>query len=242
MKKFLYSAMILSLAFAISCDKDPNNTETTTNGESVVINGVSWATRNLKAHGEFVENTQDYGAFFQWGRKGDGHEQRISPIASGPITVFDANGQPTGTNTGRFITNGIPPWDWRTPQQNTLWNSGTESNPIKTVNDPCTQGWRMPTETELTSLGNAPSTWTTNWNGTGVAGRIFGTTPNTLFLPAAGYRSGSDGGLNLVGTNGYYWSSTVYRTSARGLNFFSGNVGVYDYALACGRSVRCVLE
>ena len=69
----------------------------------IVINGVKWATRNLVSHGKFVEKPEDYGALFQWGRKGNGHEQRTSPnyptndnsqevgVVSG--SGLDANGQ-----------------------------------------------------------------------------------------------------------------------------------------------------
>lgn len=45
-----------------------------------------------------------------------------------------------------------------------------------------------------------------------------------VFLPAAGYREGT--WVDLVGSNGYYWSSTAVSTSyARGVRFDSGYVG-----------------
>ncbi|MDR0232687.1 MAG: Ig-like domain-containing protein, partial [Dysgonamonadaceae bacterium] len=53
-------------------------TQTEPEGAGIVINGVKWATHNLASHGKFVEKPEDYGALFQWGRKGDGHEQRTS--------------------------------------------------------------------------------------------------------------------------------------------------------------------
>ena len=37
-------------------------------------------------------------------------------------------------------------------QDDKLWNSGTESEPIKTENDPCPDGWRVPTSVELETL------------------------------------------------------------------------------------------
>jgi len=36
--------------------------------ESVVINGVRWATRNVGARGTFVQNPEDYGDYYQWNR------------------------------------------------------------------------------------------------------------------------------------------------------------------------------
>ena len=83
--------------------------------QGIVINGIKWATRNLAAHGKFVENPEDYGALFQWGRKGDGHEQRTSPnyptndnsTENGVVggSGLDANGQIVGTHAayGKFI-------------------------------------------------------------------------------------------------------------------------------------------
>jgi len=83
--------------------------------QGIVINGIKWAPCNLASHGKFVENPEDYGALFQWGRKGDGHEQRTSPnyptndnsaengVVSG--SGLDANGQIVGTHAayGKFI-------------------------------------------------------------------------------------------------------------------------------------------
>lgn len=46
-----------------------------------------------------------------------------------------------------------------------LWNSGTESDPIKTEYDPCPSGWRVPTYDELYALCSNKSVWTTNVDG-----------------------------------------------------------------------------
>ena len=226
--------------------------------QCVMINGVCWATHNLAAHGVFVDNPEDFGALFQWGRRGDGHEQRNStryPTDNGERengTVsgaenFDANGQIVSSHAafGKFIKGNSGNLNWRDPHLNTLWNSGTESNPIKTANDPCPPGWRMPTNTELNTLASLPSSqrvWTTNWNRTGVAGRVFGTAPNRLFLPAAGFRDHDDGVVFDEGSSGYYWSSTGYQSRAFFLFLLSSNVRSETLARANGHSVRCVSE
>lgn len=68
-------------------------------------------------------------------------------------------------------------------------------------------GARMPTLEEWQELNNnCTSVWTTQY---GVNGRLFiGSNGNTLFLPAAGWWSGND--LVFVGTDGEYWSSSLY--------------------------------
>ena len=79
----------------------------------------------------------------------------------------------------------------------------------------------MPTQSELTSLSNAPSTGTTDWNGTGVSGRIFGIAPNQIFLPAGkGWCDGLHGRHHPRGSYSSYWSSTlfdgyIYTTTSR---------------------------
>ena len=84
--------------------------------------------------------------------------------------------------------------------------------------------WRMPTQPEFQELyDNCYSEWTDE---DGVAGRRFTSriNGNSIFFPAAGYRYGT--GLSRRGTNGYYWSSSLY-SQAYGydLGFSSGGVG-----------------
>ena len=224
--------------------------------QCVWIGGVCWATHNLKAHGEFVDNPEDYGALFQWGRRGDGHEQHNSArypndndayengVVSGAEN-FDANCQIVSSHDafGKFIKGTGGDWDWRSPQQDNLWNSGTQASPVKTVNDPCPTGWRIPTYDELFVLAYLPSSqrvWTTNWNGTGINGYVFGTAPDTIFLPAAGYRYSNNGVVLLEGTVGHYWNSTALGTRAPALYFNGSNVNMIALDRADGLSVRCV--
>ncbi|MCL2028039.1 MAG: hypothetical protein FWG79_06065, partial [Bacteroidales bacterium] len=152
-----------------------------------------------------------------------------------PIRVFDANGQSTGDTIGRFI---IGSGDWRSARHDSLWRL---ADGTKTVNDPCPQGWRIPTADELSALRLAGSTWTTNWNGTGVRGRVFGTAPNTLFLPAASVRE-SNGVVAYEVASGHYWTTRedVNRYYAWRLIFGSGNVYLSVTYRAWGHSVRCV--
>ena len=105
--------------------------------------------------------------------------------------------------------------------------------------------WRMPTSDEMKELVNK-CTWTwTRQNG--VKGYLVkGTSGNSIFLPAGGYRSGSS--LLTVDSHGYYWSSTIYGSdadSAYGLYFLiTSNSFMYvgSYSRYKGRSVRPVTD
>ena len=106
--------------------------------------------------------------------------------------------------------------------------------------------WRMPTEAEWKELTER-CVWTwTSLNG--VNGMLVtATNGNSIFLPAAGNRSGSGSHLNNAGSVGRYWSSSLgtdYPDYARYVDFDSDDVGrVWVYCLRYyGLSVRPVSE
>ena len=106
--------------------------------------------------------------------------------------------------------------------------------------------WRMPTDAEWTELReNCEWTWTSDYNGTGVAGRIVTSNinGNSIFLPAAGY-CGNDG-LDNAGNYGNYWSSSLNMddtNDALHVLFYSDGVYRNEYGYrCCGQSVRPVL-
>lgn len=102
--------------------------------------------------------------------------------------------------------------------------------------------WRMPTDAELKELkDNCTWTWTTL---NGVYGNkvTSKTNGNSIFLPAAGFRSNYT--LYVAGTAGYYWSSSLnntYSSKACRLFFDSGNVNSSNGSRIDGCSVRPVL-
>ncbi len=104
-------------------------------------------------------------------------------------------------------------------------------------------GWRTPTCKEWTELlQNTTSAWTTR---NGVNGRLFtASNGNSLFLPAAGIRSGGE--IYHAGSLGCYWSSSLnsdFPNNAWYLGFNSGYAYVDDVSnLFYGYSVRPVLE
>ena len=107
--------------------------------------------------------------------------------------------------------------------------------------------WRMPTHNEFNEilrLSNTTVTWTTNYNGTGVAGRVITskTNGNSIFLPAAGVCNNSH--IFNVGSEGNYWSSKYnpngygYHMSFDSENFTTDYAGVRNV----GSSLRGVCE
>ena len=84
-------------------------------------------------------------------------------------------------------------------------NSIPEGTKWYAENDPCPEGWRVPTIKEWHSLQDAGSKWITQNN---IRGRLFGVAPNQIFLPIVGWRQGLNS--NLHNTEGVYWSSTQH--------------------------------
>ena len=184
--------------------------------------GLKWATMNVGA-----TKPEEYGEYFAWG------ETEPKTDYSWSTYKFELG---TGKNgpLSKYVTNS---------------SYGTVDN--KTVLDPEDDAanvnwggsWRMPTAEECDELINKCTwTWTTQ---NGVKGRLV-TGPNgkSIFLPAAGDRSGSS--LNGAGSYGSFWSSSLYTDDPSGawyVYFNSGNVGRGStYTRFFGQSVRPVSE
>ena len=101
----------------------------------------------------------------------------------------------------------------------------------------------MPSQEQFEELINSSYT-TTEWTTqNGVNGRLITSKSNgnSIFLPAAGYRSGSS--LFNAGSIGRYWSRSLCERDPDGawiLNFFSSNIDTSYSARYYGRSVRPV--
>ena len=118
-------------------------------------------------------------------------------------------------------------------------NSIPEGTKWYAQNDPCPNGWRVPTREEIQSLYDAGfSEWT--WSN-GVNGRFFGTYPNQIFLPVSGWRFGEGGALFDVYAHSSYWGSTQdSNESAVALWFSHSSVYVINDWRQNGLFVRCV--
>ena len=182
--------------------------------------GVIWMDRNLGATQVATSSTDadSYGDLYQWGRAADGHQSRTSGTTA-TLSTTDTPGH------GDFIINGSSPYDWRSPQNDNLWQG------LSGTNNPCPSGYRLPTEAEWEAER-------TSWGSNNAAGAF----ASPLKLPVAGYRSSSSGSLINVGSYGYYWSSTVVGTRSRYLYFGSSDANMYSNHRAYGNSVRCLKD
>ena len=181
--------------------------------------GATWMDRNLGASRVATSQTDSYsyGDLYQWGRFTDGHQSRTSSTVN---TNSDIDNPPHGD----WITEPSNPYDWRTPQNDNLWQG------VNGINNPCPIGYRLPTETEWITEFQA-------WSSQDADGGF----NSPLKLSLGGERSSNDGDLINVGNTGYYWTSTVNNGSwANRLNVsFVANINKYG-ARGGGASVRCI--
>ncbi len=198
----------------------------TYNGASVTYGTVSsaggkcWLDRNLGATQVAISSTDaaSYGDLFQWGRGADGHQIRTSTTTTS-LSTTDAPG-----NTSFIkVSTSNPPNDWRSPQNDNLWQG------VNGVNNPCPYGFRLPTNAEL-------NTERTSWSSNNAAGAF----ASSLKLPMTIGRNSNDGGLFGGQSYGYYWSSTVSGTSVQKLFINGSSANIDNNFRADGMSVRCI--
>ena len=185
------------------------------NGHEWVDLGLSvkWATCNVGA-----SSPSDYGGYYAWGET----QPKSNYEWSNCFDCLDNEGKSWGTYKMGGQTQITPSSGHDTAHEN--WG-GT---------------WRMPTDAELNELCNKCKwAWTSRDGHNGYV--VTGSNGNSIFLPAAGWRYGTDS-YN-VGEYGYYWSSSLYSSDNARCLYFNSSYHCTDFSdRGYGRRVRPVTE
>ena len=197
---------------------------------------------NLGANTAAVPTTPSWeliGNYYQWGRN---------------PTCFGIDGTDAPNPCSSPVYGAAGPWGSTTANDNagliTGWNTVLAANgswaAIKTANDPCPSGWRVPTITEWTGVTN------TSLNARIFVGTFTGSATNyssgirigtSLFLPTPGYRHNGNGALTSRGSDGYYWSSTESgSTNAQFMRLISAGTQISAESRAYAFALRCIEE
>ena len=177
--------------------------------------GTKWATCNVGA-----TKPEEYGDDFAWGE-------------TEPKTTYDWSTYKWCNGSESTLTKYC---DWASYGKDSFTDDKTVLEPEDDAAAVNWGGaWRMPTNAECQELiDNCTWTWTSNYNGTGVAGQIVTskTNGNHIFLPSGGYV-------------GVYWSSSLLATYPnRAWLVYCDTDDVFMDACVCrcyGLSVRPVL-
>jgi uncharacterized protein (TIGR02145 family) len=180
--------------------------------------GKTWMDRNLGAKRAATSSTDTlaYGDLYQWGRGADGHQCRNSATT----TTLSATDQP---GHGNFIFSPTSPNDWRSSQNNNLWQG------VNGINNPCPTGFRLPNYVELDA---ERTSWTQN--------NSIGAFESPLKLSMAGFRDYINGSIGNLGSNGNYWSNNLNGTNSRNLHVNTFDANIYNSTRSYGFSVRCI--
>lgn len=236
----------------------------TTDGSVIV-----WAPVNCG-----YDNEHKVGLLYQWGRKyGQGYEDKIEgdnvefidkrpTLAEGAAEAYSINFYKGDDSNG-----GYGDWLAQNERSPELWNGGNEESPVKTIYDPCPEGWRVPTNNELVTLwvgeltpSSSTTTKTAPSDQVGEKDGIKGfwakgkVGVNKVFFPVyyvLNWNSTSTNGYAGGGNSSAYWSSTAGNSN----NAFSEALDIVfsirtgDLMLvanekqrAFGYSVRCVKD
>jgi uncharacterized protein (TIGR02145 family) len=154
-------------------------------------------------------------------------------------------GKSTPVATATTPSGSIPGWSG-TPAGNGAWGE------TKTANDPCPDGFKVPTNTQLAGVWSLNThtrtgTWLENFYNWNTAIHFGTETVKTLTLPAQGYRNNSAGNLGARALTGVYWASTTNGSGGNPyhLYFYVGDGGagvLVATTRLLGFSVRCVSE
>ncbi|MBQ0127714.1 MAG: Ig-like domain-containing protein [Bacteroidales bacterium] len=187
---------------------------------------VKWASYNVGA-----TKPEDAGHYFAWGETSGKENYGWAKEGDYKWGVYDSSASPKFGMT----------------KYTAYVEGGDGLKTLQPGDDPATANWgtkwRTPTLDEINELlDNTKCEWT--WDATKKGCTVKGlNTGNSIFLPAAGYRYGSD--LDYAGRSGSYWSSSVHEFSPYRAYFFSFGSDYHGWGRDIryfGDSVRAVTE
>lgn len=226
-KMFPVFALGALMMFVVSCEKETEienkEEQGTENADTFLVEAVDlglsvkWACCNVGS-----DVPEGYGGYYAWGE------------------TEEKSNYTWATHKYRYDKDGDGNWDSGDGYQNIGSNISGTSYDVAHVK--WGGSWRMPTLDEIKELCNKCSWEWTSVNG--VSGRkVTGPNGNSIFLPAAGYRFGSE--VLIRGSYGYYWSGSLYENYsdyAYHLNFYSDNLDWYFSLRYYGHTVRPVTD
>lgn len=193
--------------------------------ELISSSGRTWLDRNLGA--EKVASSHDdykaYGSLYQWGRLQDGHEEinwSFPNYGNGSEVIYEQSTTPNpGHNNfiGVLYGNTV---DWLNPSNDDLWQG------VNGINNPCPQGFRIPTEEEFDKEENILT---------------------DLRLTYSGYRKFRYGSISSPSAEGRYWSSSIFNNKVKYLKIMTeNNNNIVEIKEELNRnqglSVRCIKD
>jgi len=194
-----------------------------------------WMDRNLGASrvATSATDTASYGDLFQWGRKADGHEKNRSYSEAYFTASTTTKLASTQEVSNKYVISNYGNYEWTTNWDVTEpW--ATDATYIGGINNPCPNGFRLPTynelEAELQGLRGLASPLSIN-----------ALASSFLKIPGAGYWHQSANG-EWSGSLFGLWSSNPSNDGLKGkvLRFYGSNLQWLDQPKGDGYSCRCI--
>jgi len=188
-------------------------------GTVKALDNKCWTNTNIGATAVATasNDSANYGWLYQLGRLTDEHQIRTSGT-SGTQSSSDTPGN------ANFIYDASSPYDWRSPQNDNLWQG------VNGVNNPCPPLFRVPTQGELAAMVTAE----------GITSPVTAI-GSTLKIPLNGFRSRIDATVSNENVYGTLWSSTMSGTDAVLFSVTAGSASTSGTnGRATGYGVRCI--
>ena len=144
------------------------------------------------------------------------------------VTITGCDKEDVENDGASYVDLGLP--------SGTLWKSTNEEGLYNYDSAVETFGSKLPISEQIDEL-RTHCQWV--WDEQRKGCMVIGENKKSIFMPAAGINSC---GIYYVGTDGYYWSSTILDIGgpAIGLSFYKDGVSMIEVNPAVGMSVRLV--